>query len=49
MCLVCTEDQSVGSTEVDLQLLDAAKAGDLDVVKVRVMVTRLALNFQTIS
>ena len=29
-----TDDAVVGGTDVDIQLLDAAKAGDLDLVKV---------------
>lgn len=31
-CLI--EDPPVGGTDVDIQLLEAAKAGDLEVVKV---------------
>lgn len=31
-----TEDPPVGGTDVDIQLLEAAKAGDMEVVKVNV-------------
>lgn len=32
--LLFTEDPPVGGTDVDIQLLEAAKAGDMEVVKV---------------
>ena len=32
--IICTDDVPTGSTDVDIQLLEAAKAGDLEVVKV---------------
>lgn len=31
---VFTEDPPVGGTDVDIQLLEAAKAGDIEVIKV---------------
>ena len=33
-CPCFTEDPPVGGTDVDIQLLEAAKAGDMEVVKV---------------
>ena len=32
--LFCAEDPPVGGTDIDLQLLEAAKAGDMELVKV---------------